>query len=623
MTGAVARPLAMVTIVLLLIAEGRRRKSTNEGPLKKPLTEGDILLREAIDGRVAFTAATFAVIGGLLALLDRIGVPPSFVAVFGPVAIVTGFAVLGLFLRNMRISLFYVAGHTVPATYAGMAFGALSVAVIAPFAASVPNGLSMTALLAAAAGGLFLAAVIGGPLLRKTGAFSVPDLICARFPNGALRPGVSVVVAIACGLVAIAGYTEATMQFARASGLAPFFSLMAVGVMLLLIVVPGGLSGSVWIAAGAAAVLMAGLALPVLLAVTADGQLPFPVIGDRGAWTEALQHVAAWDTGRPAEMNLDKPMIAVAVIGLAALAPLLSPAIATADRASAQGAGLRGLVWALVTGGLIAVAMALASLAMVQNTAGMPLDRLPQSLLEASGRGDLAICGAHPATAAAARAACGGVLAQSQTLRPDQIVARGSFLMVSLPALRGLGSTLTSLMTAGVTMVALALAAAGVQGFGTAIGHDLFYRARASSALTSRRLAATRFIMLCGVAGAALIQIRAPVDPVALLSFAIALSATVVAPLLLLSLWPRAQGMDAVFGLVGGLATAEVTLWAWKGEPAPSLFAMAALYAAMATLAIGVLFSLLRRAEPTSQGLAFVHGVLHGEGDVLNPDKGA
>jgi hypothetical protein len=31
----------------------------------------------------------------------------------------------------------------------------------------------------------------------------------------------------------------------------------------------------------------------------------------------------------------------------------------------------------------------------------------------------------------------------------------------------------------------------------------------------------------------------------------------------------------------------------------------------------------MQRADPTSHGVAFVHGVLHGESDVLNPDKAA
>jgi hypothetical protein len=61
------------------------------------------------------------------------------------------------------------------------------------------------------------------------------------------------------------------------------------------------------------------------------------------------------------------------------------------------------------------------------------------------------------------------------------------------------------------------------------------------------------------------------------------------------------------------------------GSATPSidrLAASAVIACVLATLA-GFTVSLLRRNDPVTQGGAFVQGVLHGESDVLRPDKGA
>ena len=74
--------------------------------MKKPLTDEYLLERAAIDGRVAFATAAFALSAGLVALLDRVGVPEPLVAALGPIAALAGLAIVGLLLRSMRISRF-------------------------------------------------------------------------------------------------------------------------------------------------------------------------------------------------------------------------------------------------------------------------------------------------------------------------------------------------------------------------------------------------------------------------------------------------------------------------------------------------------------------------------------
>lgn len=99
------------------------------------------------------------------------------------------------------------AGEPFPAPYAGLALAAWCRIVRALRAASVAK-----CIFGGLAGGLWLeitfAALVTGPFLRKTGAFSIPDLLSGRFPNLALRLGVIVIAAMSL-LVAIAGFNSA------------------------------------------------------------------------------------------------------------------------------------------------------------------------------------------------------------------------------------------------------------------------------------------------------------------------------------------------------------------------------------------------------------------------------
>ena len=152
--------------------------------------------RASIDGRVAFASA-FLVLGcALIILLDRIGVPERLVAVLGPMVALVSLAKLGTLLHSMRISRFYAAGRRVPAIYAGFAATTLIAALAASCLIALPAGVSLLDL----GLGLFAGTAIAGlgvrPFIRKTGAFSIPDLIGARFPGTLLRIAIALLIAV-------------------------------------------------------------------------------------------------------------------------------------------------------------------------------------------------------------------------------------------------------------------------------------------------------------------------------------------------------------------------------------------------------------------------------------------
>lgn len=592
--------------------------------MKKPLTDEDLLERTAIDGRVAFALAAFAVGAGLVALLDRLGVPERLVAVLAPVATATGLATVGLLVRSMRISRFYAAGRAVPGYYAGLALAALGAGLFLPFAPPVPAGTTVRGLLAGFGIGFLLAAFIVGPFLRKTGAFSIPDLIASRFPNLALRLGVVAVVGAVGLLVGLAGYETAVRALLQTSGANRTSATVLTGLVLILIIVPGGLAGVVWTATGAAGIFVAAFALPLILLASRGTPLPIPVFGDDVLWRQALARMSEWQAiaNSPGD-PMGYALVAAIAIGVAVLAPLLSPAMTCRDGGSSRLAGLAATAWIVVLGGLVAATMALTSMSFDQRMTGQRPDRLPEFVYTASQKGLVSICGDHVAGPAAAVEACRKTSGFSNVLRAEDFAASGAWLTIGLPASRGLSVAFSGLVGAALTSIAMMIAAAGFQIVGTAIGHDAFYRVRDSSALTSRRLAITRFVLIAGVvASGALVQ-SVELDPRALIGLAIAFSTATLAPLLVLSLWPRAAGADATIALLVGLATAEIVIVLGGGSPTLERMAASALIACMAGFAAGFATSLFRAGGPESQGGAFVHGVLHGDQDVLNPDKGA
>ncbi len=591
--------------------------------MSKPLTDEDLQVRAAIDGRAAFATAALAVAGVLVALLDRVGAPPRLVAVLGPAVALAGLSAIGVLLRDMRISRFYAAGRVVPASYAGFAFAALAAGLFAPFLPPARGGPSSELVLWSFAGGVACAGLIVGPLLRRTGAFSVPDLIANRFPNLALRFGVVAVIGAVGLLVAIAGFATAATALSEGMGLSSRLAGALIGVVVCFVLAPGGVGGLVWASAGAAGILLAGLALPLAIVWIGGEAPPLPVIGDVTAWAAALRRFGEWNIGAASSEPAGPAVVLAIVLGIGSLAPLLTPATSTSGGKAARGAGLAGFLWCVAFAALAAATLALSALAIDSATRGLRPESLSPSILSASGAGLLEICGGHPGGAAAARALCAARPNFSGILNSSDIVASGGFLLLALPALRGLGGALSGLAVAGVIAIGTAISAAGVQTFATAFGHDLFYRVRDATAMTSRRLAVTRALIIGAVALVAAVLAPLAPDPRQMTGLAILFGAATVMPLLALSIWPRAEGGDAAAALLAGLAAIEAYIFFNGGVGSLDSAGRAAVFSCAVSTLTGVAASFLHPADPAGRGGVFALGILRGAEDMLDTDKGA
>ncbi|MEI2735880.1 MAG: hypothetical protein V9G24_14470 [Rhodoblastus sp.] len=320
--------------------------------MHRPATEEEARERDAIDGRVTFAIAAFVAAGGLIVLLDRVGVSERFIAAIGPTMALLALALIGILLRTMRISGFYAASRAAPPVYAGFATAAIATALVTPFTPPVSDLYSGAGVFVGFAFGLACAAFVTGPYLRRTGAFSISDLVGARFDNMALRLGAALLVGVSALLAAMAGFETAVSALSTIAGLSRSAAAVVVAMVLAVATVPGGFSGVLWAAVAAAGVTVAGFALPLLFVTLAGQPLPLPVIGDAEAWRKATSLISFWqgDSGQPVSFWLSLGM----ALGMAASAPLITPFITVRDRAAALRAGVGASLWSAALAAIVA-----------------------------------------------------------------------------------------------------------------------------------------------------------------------------------------------------------------------------------------------------------------------------
>ncbi len=575
--------------------------------------------KEKLDGRIAFASTTFALVFAFSALLDRFGAPQALVEAVAPYFTVLAFAALGVSLHSMRASSYYAAGRAVPPEYAGFANAALLAAMMLPFAAEFSTH---SWLLGPGAGVFIGVAILGGclgPMLRKAGAFSLSSLLSARFPGFWTRLGVIAIACLSSALVAMAGEQSAVDVLTGLLGGQRSLVAAMIGLSVVLIAGPGGLLGTVWTACAAGAVAVAGLAWPAAK-LALSGAPPFDATG--GAWRAAEARLEGWGFIVSTNYAADFAVTLAVALGVATLAPLLAPAIAAPREGNDRRAGISALGWTLVFATLIATSVAGAALSLARQGVGQPAERLTDAVYAASAHGLVTVCGAAAPNPASARRACAKQdIAAGKPLRPRDIGVRSESLLTALPRLEQMGAAASGLLAAAQIGLALALAAAGLQAFGTALGHDAFFRMRGKIDLTSRRLAVTRLAQatIAGVGAAA--SAYNMFDPRALLGLALGVCAAAAAPVAALALWPRATHRDALLALATGLYVFTAALLL-QGALTREGLTLAALAGAALGLGAGVWTAQSRQEDP-AQAEAFLTRLLRGDSDVMGPEKGA
>jgi cation/acetate symporter len=497
------------------------------------------------DAGVGFGLAAFGVGLGLLAVLDRIGLPDRLLHLLVLALTIAGFVAAAVAQRTTRTNYFYAAGNVLPPRYSGLAAAALAAGLFVCLLPITIKDARFPSLVIGFGLGLAGAFFGTGSLLRRSTAFSLADLIATRFPRLARHSIVAIIAAACAGLVAFAGYDLAMRGLIAATGLGRAGAAAVLAAILCFLVIAGGLSTVLWVAIETMIVLVVGLALPLALDLLHGQPLALPFVGDRAVWDAAKASLAATVAGSQADHASTFSLVIAFAMGLATLTPLLGPMIASGRERGFARDGMVAFAWL----GLFAV-FACATLA----TATLTLDKIlvdhapsevPPAIYAANAKGRVTLCGGAAANPAVLAKDCAAQKGFAGRLRLGDIRVLPEFLVENLAVLRQSGSVLDGLAQSFLVGLGLALAAAGFQSLVTSLGHDAIAPERRRLISASLRLALTRSLAIFSISLIGILLAFTSVDTGLALTFALFLSATFLAPILGLLFWPRANSRDA------------------------------------------------------------------------------
>lgn len=560
------------------------------------------LARASIDAGFSFALAAFAVGLGLLAVLARVGLPESALRFGVPAVIFAGLIVIATRLRTMRPAEFYAGGRNMPAFYVGLTYAGLAAGLFLPFLPPLLPGVGFSSLATGFALGLAAALCITGPHLRRSAAFSIADSVGLRFPHPVVRCAIAIVAAGCAVFVALAGYDIALRALITTTGASRGIAILTVGLLLALLIVPGGLSGVIWLAAGGAIVTLAALGLPAALHILRETPLWLGGTA-RFAQMADLKSAPSFD-----------PAVAVALaLGLSVLTPLFGPSVASDGRATTSRAGPLAVFFMAAIAALAVITVSRASHALDFALIGQNPGTLAKPFIGDRANG-LTLCGAAAENAPAVVSAC-AARGHATSLHAHDIGASATYLLQNMPDLMHLGPVLGGLASVFAMTLGIAIAAAGVQSFATSLGHDIYHPERRRFGPVSRRLAIARaltilLIVLCGV-----FFTHHRADPRTLILLTAIFSGSLVAPVLVLSLWSRARAFDAAAALAVAAALMGHFFYTHRnGWPVDALASNAIFAAVDATLA-GFFASILH-----GRGAPVTAPALPAPGQLVGPD---
>ncbi|MGI6853243.1 VC_2705 family sodium/solute symporter [Mesorhizobium sp. 1B3] len=515
-------------------------------------------------GFVAFMA--------LMAILSSIGVPHS---VIGPIvigAMMMTFGAIGFTSGTMQVDEFYLAGRRTSPAYNGMVAGAnflSTVSFIGLTGLLYLLGHDGLAFVLGCAGGFVLAGTLIAPYLPRTGAYSIPDFLAARYGSNLVRLIGVVVLFVSCFIFGTAQIYGAAIISAHMLGIAFQPAIYLALACLLAASVLGGMRSVIRVQAAQYVVLVIAYLVPVIWMSVVSTGVPFPQL----TYGQALQEIRALEAAQAISPGYLTPfshhgfragdylLLSLCLMaGTASLPHVLARYLATPSARAAR----ISVAWSLffVLAFLLAVPAyaAFARWAMLDLIgSGLTPDNIAQKagwlLRRAATEGaSVTVCGKPAVDAAAIAAACAerGV----SEIRLTDIGLAPETITLAAPEMFGMPYVVSVLVAAGAIAAALASAQGLLLACSNAVSHDLYFRMLDRHAPTARRLAMSRVLLVLIIGCAAYAAAIKPADMLSVVLWPFSLAAAGLFPALVLGIWWRpanatgaAAGMIAGFGL--------------------------------------------------------------------------
>jgi cation/acetate symporter len=139
-------------------------------------------------------------------------------------------------------------------------------------------------------------------------------------------------------------------------------------------------------------------------------------------------------------------------------------------------------------------------------------------------------------------------------LQLGEIRIGADMIVLATPEIGGLPFVVSGLVAAGALAAALSTADGLLLTISNALSHDVYFRVMDPNASNSRRVTASKMLLLVVALGAAAVAAQKPADIVFLVSAAFSIGAAALFPALVLGVfWKRANGVGATLGMASGL----------------------------------------------------------------------
>ena len=280
--------------------------------------------RERIDGLAAFASASLGLAMIVIAALERVGAPDSFVVALGPLFAFAGLVVIGLASRSPNLPEFLAARRAVPPGYGGLALAVVG-AGLALGLSSRGGGLTSWAPVVP---GFLIAALIVAPALRRTNVSGVADLLATHFPVRGLSIAYASALFATAALAATAGFELSVESISASLGMSRRAAEILVFVILALSAAPGGVKGVIWSDAASGGLVLLVACVGFALAFWRSPEPLGPLQQEAAALLATPGYVGAWT------------QFAALALAIATTPLLTAPAIASPSGRAARGAGL-------------------------------------------------------------------------------------------------------------------------------------------------------------------------------------------------------------------------------------------------------------------------------------------
>ncbi len=519
------------------------------------------------------------------------------------------FAVIGGLAFTQVPSEFFLAGRRVPASFVGMSMAVASIGgtgLVTFSGAMFLAGFDALCVPLGILAGFVAMVVLIAPYVRKFGAFTVPGYLGMRFESPAVRIAAASAASASLLLLIIAEIKIAALAMGWLVDLPQSVIAMLLVAAIVITVAPGGLRSLSWSGAAQSLVALAALVLPVTIVSVMETNLPLGQVS-HGPVLRAIGRLE-YAQGLPAviagPLTFELPGQAVQTISgrfatpfssvgsaafvLAMLCVMLgiagSPAhLGRAATTPSVYEARKSIGWSVFLVGV--VIMTLSAIAvffrerMMTELVGLSPDALPQTFRSILELGFAAIDAKLPALSA------------------TTIAWKRDAVLISLPILAGFPAAVIFVVAAGVLAAAMAGASASVTQLGLIVAEDVVGSPSALPRTPGARLMASRgaIALVALLAGWGAIIARG--DPLDLMLWSLAISASALFPVLLLSIWwKRVNAWGAIAGIAAGLGAAISALLAGAAAQSGAPTILAAAIGVPVSLASAIAVSLLTPA---------------------------